>query len=134
VKRYCRLCGYLVCVNCSFENHSDHKKEVYKVDDYVSKGKQDVNHLIQKIEDKLSNSALVKLNISNNATLKKELEKEQQELEESIMFIKNKLDGIIETSKNLKILIIKQIDDASLKSTNNEAYKFICNGTYQFNF
>jgi hypothetical protein len=124
--RFCKKCNFSLCPNCALDYHISHSEYFVKVDDFLSKGKDDFMNFLTKCENKILNSSFMMLMGEENKNRKKLLEDYFLSLERDIQGLLNKLNSLTEYSKKIKTKLGSYLDH--FISTGNENYQNILKG------
>jgi hypothetical protein len=128
--RFCKKCNFSLCPNCALDYHISHSEYFVKVDDYLSKGKDDYINFLTKCESKILNSSFVKLLGDENKSRRKFLEDFFMSLEKDIQGLVNKLNSLAENSKKIKMKLGSYLEQSI--SSGNENYQNILKGSFNY--
>jgi hypothetical protein len=126
--RLCTRCKMYICAECCFDSHFDHVSETCKIEDFMSKIKDEASNFLLKIDLRLNNSKFIKTGIESGGKYKKMIEDTINADEKILQNIRAKIDGMMETLQKTKKQYYSLIDQNMEKFSSNPTYKKILKG------
>lgn len=121
---YCKNCNLLICPNCALDTHMPHWQGFLKLDDFLSKGKEEYANIFSKLEARIQNSYFMKVLGEESRNRKKSLKEFFTNFEKELQDMVSKLISLSENIKKTELKLCSYLD-ISIFSGNEYYQKYL---------